>query len=145
MKSKKRRLQLANPEKGGVMLEFAIISPVFIGSILMALELMFISYSVLVLEFVAASAARYASVNLTSNDSQELNTNVKNMAGNFGVSLTDTNIKICPATNPDCTLNNVPDAEKFVSIKITKSFNIFGSQAFSIDGLAIARREPFQQ
>jgi len=93
-----RRATLGADQRGGAILEFAILAPVLFAILLGIIEMGRMFYVRQALEYATEEAARYYMLNPTT-DSENVRTALKNaMAGGMGPSVT-----VVFADSPTCT------------------------------------------
>lgn len=136
-------------EDGSALVEGTVSIGVLLAFLFTSIQLIFMGYTSLCLQFVAIEGIRLASIGEPEGASPSYDhaSAIKNYvidrSAALGIPLTTDQIEICPTSNVKCGGNSfvgVPNG--LLSLRLTRDVTVFGVGNFMIDGIAIGRNEP---
>ena len=145
---KSRTNPTAERERGATFVEFAISAFFLFWLIIVSAQLLFAAYIGLTLQFVATRTLRTAVVGEGEATATEfavaLVDNAKQLAGQLGVTLRDSDIMICPLDQgfPCQNSPNVGEPNRPIGILLQRRFVITLLFALNLRGFAVGRNEP---
>ena len=97
----KFRKILRSDEQGATMVENVIILPFVLAVLVVSFDMLLLSANILTVRYTAARVIR--EVSLGDLDETEFRNLVKNFTGRLGVSISDSNISLCPLASYPCS------------------------------------------
>lgn len=140
--------RIRNNDKGTLQLEFAIIAPVLLFFAFSAIELMFATYKVMSLQYLANFGLRQLIIAPLDEEiseqehSNSVQNNILQHASQLGISLQPENVSVCPASIPDCEITSATRWNELMIVKIAVPFNFFKLNIATIKGISVGRTEP---
>lgn len=136
-------------EKGATSVEFALIISFLLFFIFIGIDLLYLSYKALSLQYAASSVLRETVVGKPESSpagydhAHEMKVKIKEKAEAFGLKLENRQIRICPLSDPGCTSNNTSVAEDLILISIDYETTMLFMSDYTINAVAVGKNEPF--
>lgn len=134
-------------EAGAAFVEFAI-SVLFVCSVLfISIQLLYIGYSQLTVQFVATEALRQSIIDADEvNHSSSMLTYAKDRAGEMGLAIQTSDVQICPVrnvSNKTCPSFDTGTSNELIAVRITYGVPVMFWGQMTVTGFAVGRNEPF--
>lgn len=122
-------MEIIKNNKGGSLIEFALVFPIYLFLILGVSQLIVFSYQKLAIQHSVNKAARFALTGQSISSHSRADSvalKIQQFSKNYGLSIDNNFIKICPVNSEDtsgnnCTSNSVGDPDDFIRITISKN------------------------
>lgn len=132
------------PESGSTLAEFSIAALFLLFFIFISIQLLYVAYVSLTVQFLSLRglrAAVVADVTLGDGAAETLQSNIITEASALGITVEPSDVHICPVSNPYCTEPSIGAPKDVISIIVRKSFPIYWGN-LTMRGRAIGRNEP---
>lgn len=138
-------------ESGAALFEFAIVAPLLFFVLLGGIEIASASYQASALQFSMARAMRQGILNSSwggGTREDYIKNTIIQIAGNYNLTLTQSDIKICSATtgaavSTNCPTESAGSGNSFVAIKVTKEVaSLFRTIGYELTTTVVGRNEP---
>lgn len=134
-------------EVGAAFAEFTV-SVLFVVSLLfISIQLLYIGYSQLTVQFVATEALRQSIIDASaSGHSSAMLSFARTRAGQMGLAIEPSDVQICPVrvvANKTCPSFNTGDPNELIAVRITYGVPVIFWGEMTVTGFAVGRNEPF--
>ena len=117
-------------ERGATMVEATIALPVFLFLLFGLMDFYRVGYTLFALNYAAERTARWAILGeqLTTNSTENpvtlsredsIERKFNEITSKYSLALKDTQVKICPVDSPNCSTNDVGEAEEYFTISVS--------------------------
>jgi Flp pilus assembly protein TadG len=140
-----------NKQRGALLLEYAITLPIFLGIIFVSADLVRILYQSVSLNYSLATASRWAILQGTVPDPanpgnfldqlSSVKYVVKQSAQKLGLNLTDQEIHLCQASQPNCTTETAGSAGARMVLSVTKPTRMVTGAQIDLKSSVVFRNE----
>lgn len=136
-------------EDGATSVEFSLIVGFLLLFIFVGVDLLYLNYKTLSLQYAASSVLREAVVGIPQappagyKHADEMRKKIKQKAASLGLKLDFNKIRICPLSNPGCAGNNTSIADDLILISIDYDTSVLFMSDYTINAIAVGKNEPF--
>jgi len=150
-------------EKGATMVEFAIVAPFLILFIFLAIDMLYLCYRAVSLQYTVSTVFRETVIGIPEgtvgpyNHGITMENRIKDLSASFGIVLDEDEIDICTASifnsnAGDCDIDPNNPAPPFtgdggepIVININHQTRVLFLDTYNLRATAIGRNEPFSQ
>lgn len=135
-------------ERGATSVEMAMVAGLLLFFIFTGIDLLYLSYQSLSLQYTATTALRTATIGEPDipapgyNHVTVVKKQIKDTAAGFGLELKDAHIKICPITDPACPVSNSAKPGDLIVVRIDYPSRVLFYDQYTINAMAIGKNEP---
>ena len=143
-----------NNEQGSAMVEFAIVAPVFIIFIFLGIDMLYLCYRAVALQYTVNTVFRETVIGAPEtvvapyNHGGEMVGRIQDLSSAFGITLEPDEISICTESSlvdGDC-VNPTPftgEGGELIVININHTTDVLFLDTYNLQATAIGRNEPF--
>lgn len=133
-------------ERAGVLVEFSISALFLLLLILSSVQLLYMAYMALAVQFVSLRGLRVAVIGSDTQTPAEftaaLQDQIQSLGRNLGVELAAEDIAICPLRDFHCETPNAGSGNELIVVRVQKRIPFIVFSGLKVSGQAIGRNEP---
>ena len=126
--------------RGATLVEFALSLAVILPLLVVAFQLLYLSFVAVSVQFVATRSLREAIIG--DNTLSEVENRIIGHASSLGLSVAFGDIDICPVSNAECATHDLGEPRELVYVRVQKNLYILLLGLYKVSGIEIGRNEP---
>jgi len=140
--------QIIEEEAGATTVEMALVSGLLLFVIFVGIDMLYLSYQALSLQYTATTVLRQAVLGEPEvlppgyNHVDTMKNRMKDLAAGFGLELLPSQISICPVVDPNCPVSYSAEPGEIIIVQINFPSRVLFVDQYNVNATAIGRNEP---